>query len=95
MLEIGYPRNDVLSAPDREERRADVRRRLGIPDDVTAVLYTPTFRDDAVFAERSFELALDVDAFVTALGVAALFTNLPRVVTPVVASRRCAGAVIQ
>jgi glycerophosphoryl diester phosphodiesterase len=30
-----------------------------------------------------------------ALGVAGLFTNLPRVVLPVVASRRCAGAVIK
>ena len=68
VLEIGYPRNDVLSAPDREERRARVRRRLGIPDGATAVLYTPTFRDDAVFADRSFELGLDVDAFAAALG---------------------------
>ena len=68
VLELGYPRNDVLNAPDRDERRARVRARLGIPDGVTAVLYTPTFRDDAVFAERSFELGLDVDAFTAALG---------------------------
>jgi CDP-glycerol glycerophosphotransferase len=68
VLEIGYPRNDVLSAPDREERRACVRGRFGIPDTATAVLYTPTFRDDAVFEERSFELALDTDAFGAALG---------------------------
>jgi CDP-glycerol glycerophosphotransferase len=68
VLEIGYPRNDVLSAPDRCERRARVRSRLGIPDGTTAVLYTPTFRDDAVFEERSFELALDTDAFGAALG---------------------------
>ena len=68
VLEIGYPRNDVLSAPDRDERRADVRRRLAIPDGATAVLYTPTFRDDAVFADRSFELGLDVDAFTAGLG---------------------------
>jgi CDP-glycerol glycerophosphotransferase len=68
VLEIGYPRNDVLSAPDRAERRAQVRSRLGIPDGATAVLYTPTFRDDAVFADRSFELGLDADAFAEALG---------------------------
>jgi glycerophosphoryl diester phosphodiesterase len=30
-----------------------------------------------------------------ALGVAGLFTNLPRVVIPVVAGRRCASAVIR
>ena len=68
VLEIGYPRNDVLNAPDRDERRARVRAQLGIPDGTTAVLYTPTFRDDAVFAGRSFELALDSDAFTAALG---------------------------
>jgi CDP-glycerol glycerophosphotransferase len=68
VLEIGYPRNDVLCAPDREERRARVREQLAIPDGTRAVLYTPTFRDDALFAERSFELALDVDAFAAALG---------------------------
>jgi len=68
VLETGYPRNDVLSAPDRDERRAQLRERLGIPDGTTAVLYTPTFRDDAVFGERSFELGLDVDAFAAALG---------------------------
>ncbi len=68
VLEIGYPRNDVLNAPDREERRTRVRQQLGIPDGTTAVLYTPTFRDDAVFAGRSFELALDTDAFAAALG---------------------------
>jgi CDP-glycerol glycerophosphotransferase len=32
------------------------------------VLYTPTFRDDSVFAERPFELGLDTDAFAAALG---------------------------
>ena len=68
VLETGYPRNDVLAASDRDERRARVRRRLGIPEGTTAVLYTPTFRDDSVFADRSFELGLDVDAFTAALG---------------------------
>ena len=68
MIETGYPRNDVLSARDREQRRAAVRERLGIADGATAVLYTPTFRDDSVFAERSFELGLDTDAFAAALG---------------------------
>ena len=51
VLESGYPRNDVLSAPDRDARRAAVRTALGIPDGVTAVLYAPTWRDDLVLAE--------------------------------------------
>ncbi len=71
VLETGYPRNDVLNAADRDEIRARVRRQLEIPDGVTAVLYTPTWRDDVVFAEEAagpFALGLDVDAFAEALG---------------------------
>ncbi|SDY40792.1 CDP-glycerol:poly(glycerophosphate) glycerophosphotransferase [Modestobacter sp. DSM 44400] len=48
--ETGYPRNDVLSFPERDRLRAEVRARLGIADGVTAVLYTPTWRDDLVLA---------------------------------------------
>lgn len=38
----GYPRNDVLSTEPREP----IRRLLGIGDDVTALLYAPTWRED-------------------------------------------------
>ena len=46
VLEIGYPRNDVLQSPGADELRARVRSSLGIADAQTAVLYAPTFRDD-------------------------------------------------
>jgi CDP-glycerol glycerophosphotransferase len=70
ILESGYPRNDVLSAPDRGERRERLRAELGIEPGATAVLYAPTWRDDAVFAEggKEFGLALDLDAFEERLG---------------------------
>ena len=78
VLESGYPRNDILSRPDREAVRERVRRDLGIPDGSTAVLYTPTWRDDVVFAkgeaaafadgDREYALDLDVDAFTQRLG---------------------------
>jgi CDP-glycerol glycerophosphotransferase len=45
VLEIGYPRNDILLSLDAEELRGVVRRSLGIADHQTAVLYAPTFRD--------------------------------------------------
>jgi CDP-glycerol glycerophosphotransferase len=69
LLESGYPRNDVLSAPDRDQRRAAVRRRLGIGPDQQAVLYAPTWRDDAVFAEggKDFMLGLDPERVGAAL----------------------------
>jgi CDP-glycerol glycerophosphotransferase len=70
VLESGYPRNDVLVGPGAEEVRARVRAELGISAGTTAVLYTPTWRDDVVFPEggKQFALGLDVDAFAAALG---------------------------
>jgi CDP-glycerol glycerophosphotransferase len=70
ILETGYPRNDVLSGPGRDEIRAAVRGELAIPDDRTVVLYAPTWRDDEVFAVggREFRLPLDVDGFTNRLG---------------------------
>ncbi|TBN58574.1 glycosyl/glycerophosphate transferase [Glaciihabitans arcticus] len=56
----GYPRDDVLQGGDA----AAVRARLGIPNDVTVLLYAPTWRDD-----RPEHIDhLDVAAFTDALG---------------------------
>lgn len=46
ILETGYPRNDVFSAPDVEELRAGVRDRLGLAPDQRVLLWAPTWRDD-------------------------------------------------
>lgn len=45
VLEIGYPRNDVLLSPEADSLRETVRRSLGVRPGQTAVLYAPTFRD--------------------------------------------------
>ena len=45
MLEVGYPRNDVLLKAEGEEIRARTRAALGIGRHQKAVLYAPTFRD--------------------------------------------------
>ncbi|MCG5216634.1 CDP-glycerol glycerophosphotransferase family protein [Streptosporangium sp. KLBMP 9127] len=45
VLEVGYPRNDVLCDPEREVLAAKVRRRLGLAAGSTVVLYAPTYRD--------------------------------------------------
>jgi CDP-glycerol glycerophosphotransferase len=70
VLETGYPRNDVLTSPERDLIRQRVRRELDIDDDITAVLYAPTFRDDAVFAEGrpDIELGLHVGSLLRRLG---------------------------
>jgi CDP-glycerol glycerophosphotransferase len=69
--ETGYPRNDVLSGPDRNRVRARVRAELGLADGTTAVLYAPTWRDDLVFdaaGGRDFEVPIDLAAFADRLG---------------------------
>ncbi|QXJ23757.1 bifunctional glycosyltransferase family 2 protein/CDP-glycerol:glycerophosphate glycerophosphotransferase [Actinomadura graeca] len=70
ILESGYPRNDILSSPHREQIAHAVRRRLGIPHDKRIVLYAPTWRDDFHFSvgKRAFSLELDVDRFRAVLG---------------------------
>jgi CDP-glycerol glycerophosphotransferase len=74
ILESGYPRNDVLSAPDRDAIRAAVRAELAIPESRTAVLYAPTWRDAEVFGPTEARIAdalrlpFDIDAFTQQLG---------------------------
>ena len=70
VLETGYPRNDVLSAPDREEQGAAVRRALGVEDGRRAVLYAPTWRDDLIdeHGRQGFTLALDLEELSARLG---------------------------
>ncbi len=68
--EHGYPRNDALRGPEADVLRARTRRRLGIGDDQTAVLYAPTWRDHLATRPRAAAMSehLDVDAAAAALG---------------------------
>ena len=69
--ETGYPRNDLLSGPRRDEVRAAVRAGLGIEEGTRVVLYAPTWRDDLVFegkGERDFHLPVDLEDFSKRLG---------------------------
>jgi CDP-glycerol glycerophosphotransferase len=67
VLETGYPRNDVLNAADSVDRRAQVRRELGIGEDETVVLYAPTFRDDDA-VELDTPFTLDAPGLAARLG---------------------------
>ena len=69
--ETGYPRNDVLSSPRRDQVRATARARLGLDEGTTAVLYAPTWRDDLVLdgaGPRDFEFPLDLESLTARLG---------------------------
>jgi len=78
VLETGYPRNDVLTSPEAPQIRARVRAALGIPNGVTAVLYTPTWRDHDYYEPPAggLHFALPLAEFSTALGPG--FCLLPR-----------------
>ena len=60
ILPLGNPRNDVL-AQSSGSARDETRARLGVSADRTAILYTPTWRDDSHSAGQGFVHALDVD----------------------------------
>lgn len=70
VLEVGYPRNDLLSSPAAAGVRRSVREELGIPDDVRVVLYAPTFRDGQKDSagRLAFPLVLDLARMREALG---------------------------
>ena len=57
----GYPRNDSLTPERMEQSRAAIRTKLGIPEGKTAILYAPTWRDDAKNASRQYEMVTYLD----------------------------------
>ncbi|EMY35242.1 CDP-glycerol glycerophosphotransferase [Arthrobacter crystallopoietes BAB-32] len=65
VLETGYPRNDPVAGEGTAELGAEVRRRLGIPEDKRVVLYAPTFRDSqsSGAGRFHFEMPFDLQAY--------------------------------
>lgn len=70
MLEYGYPRNDIMYYPNKDEIAKDLRTKLGIPTDKKTVLYAPTWRDDESYGsgKYKFTLALDLQMMKEKLG---------------------------
>lgn len=61
MVESGYPRNDLLHAKNREELSRTVKKKLGIPEDKTVILYAPTWRDDEYYTSGRYKFTLPLD----------------------------------
>ena len=55
MLEIGYPRNDILFRENTPESMRRYRRSLGLPLDKKVILYAPTWRDDEFSEDDKYE----------------------------------------
>ncbi|WP_213454141.1 bifunctional glycosyltransferase/CDP-glycerol:glycerophosphate glycerophosphotransferase [Rhizomonospora bruguierae] len=60
MLEVGYPRNDILYA-EREPVAARVRAQLGLPEGRKVVLYAPTWRDDQFYGPGRYKMSMRLD----------------------------------
>ena len=54
---IGYPKNDIFVSYSEEYRR-ELRKRLNIPPSKKAILYAPTYREDADMREK-FEMDIE------------------------------------
>ena len=70
MLEVGYPRNDLMYHPNKDKIAADIKKKLGIPADKKTILYAPTWRDDEYYkpGQYKFQLQLDLQKMKEALG---------------------------
>lgn len=69
VLEVGYPRNDLFYADDKETHQQDLRMKLAIPQDKKVILYAPTFRDNQKRKNKfSFDLNMDLDRMQKELG---------------------------
>ena len=64
ILEIGYPRNDVLvNRANDQEYLDEIRTHLNLPSDKKVIMYAPTWRDDEFVSKGKylFELKIDLD----------------------------------
>lgn len=61
MLEIGYPRNDILTNKNNEEDIDEIKTRLNIPKDKKIILYAPTWRDNEYYQKGEYKFATEMD----------------------------------
>lgn len=55
MVEVGYPRNDILLTSNNEETIIKLKTELGLPLDKKVILYAPTWRDDEFYCQGSYK----------------------------------------
>lgn len=70
LLETGYPRNDLLYAPDRQQQAEQIKQSLRLPPGKKVILYAPTWRDDEFVkkGQYRFNLKLDLEQMQSRLG---------------------------
>ncbi|MDO5818785.1 MAG: CDP-glycerol glycerophosphotransferase family protein [Methanobrevibacter sp.] len=61
MLEIGYPRNDILINRNNAEDIDEIKGRFNIPKDKKIILYAPTWRDNQYHDNNEYKFATEMD----------------------------------
>lgn len=61
ILEIGYPRNDILIQENVPERVQKYKKILGLPLDKKIILYAPTWRDNEYSEKGKYKFASKLD----------------------------------
>ena len=61
MLEIGYPRNDILVNENNEIKINEIKEKLNIDKDKKIILYAPTWRDNQFHESGIYKFAPEMD----------------------------------
>lgn len=61
MLEIGYPRNDILFSKNNDDDISDIKDKFNIPHDKKIILYAPTWRDNQYYHKGEYKFATEMD----------------------------------
>ncbi|WP_368503223.1 CDP-glycerol glycerophosphotransferase family protein [Alkalihalophilus sp. As8PL] len=70
VLDVGYPRNDVLYQKNNPSEISSLKEKMGLPKDKKIILYAPTWRDDEFHkkGQYKFDLKLDLKGMREQLG---------------------------
>lgn len=61
ILEIGYPRNDILFRKNNKEDIIKIKDSLGLPQDKRIILYAPTWRDNEYHGNGRYRFNTGLD----------------------------------
>lgn len=70
VLEVGYPRNDILYTKNNSRDIARLKSKLNLSQEKKVILYAPTWRDDEYYSvgNYTFELKLNLEKMQKELG---------------------------
>jgi len=61
IIEIGYPRNDVLTNDNNPVKITALKKKFDLPQDKKIILYAPTWRDNQFYNKGLYKFELELD----------------------------------